>query len=269
MKKICKMLGLNSLYILAYFAIFKSVVYLWYDVLKNNAMLGEWISGNQLGLVVLNDVCAIPIFAVLIYFVKKQSILKVTQVKRINIRNAALSTLTGVGMGIFLVNFLGLTFIKEISKFNELIDYIYNSNLLVFAGFVIIGTFFKEMLFRGLIFNELSKAMPLILAILLDAIIYGALFFNFDPPLTIFGILGNIVVVLVYYSTKTLWAPYIAQATNNICVYFILNVSGDFFEGFRIPALILSTAIIGIALFLLFSKKQNSNLTQDSKSIAN
>ncbi len=269
MKKICKMLGLNLLYILAYFAIFKSVVYLWYNVLKNDAIIGDWISGNQLGLVVLNDICAIPIFAVLIYLVKKQSILKVTQVKHINIRNTALSALTGIGMGIFLVNFLGLTFIKQISNFNELIDYIYNSNLLVFAGFVIIGTFFKEMLFRGLIFNELSKAMPLILAILLDAIIYGALFFNFNPPLTIFGILGNIVVILVYFKTKTLWAPYIAQATNNICVYFILNISGDFFEGFRIPGLILSTAIIGIALFLLYSKEQNKNLMQNSKSLAN
>ncbi len=263
-KKFCKMLGLNLLYIFAYFAIFKSVVYLWYNVLKNNSVIGEWISGNQLGLVVLNDVCAIPIFAVLIYLVKRQNILEVTQVKRINIRSAALSVLTGLGMSIFLVNFLGLSFIKDIPKYNELIEYIYDSNLLVFAGFVIIGTFFKEMLFRGLIFNELSKAMPLFLAVILDAVIYGALFFDLNPPLTIFGILGNIVVILIYYKTKTLWAPYIAQATNNICVYFILNVSGDFFEGFRIPALILSATIIGIALFLLFSKKQNSNLLQDS-----
>ncbi|PYG87827.1 hypothetical protein LY28_01847 [Ruminiclostridium sufflavum DSM 19573] len=268
MKRVCKMLGLNMLYIAAYFAIFKTAVYLWYNILKNNSAIGGWVGENQLGLVVLNDICAIPIFAVLVYLVKKQSILEVAQVKCINVRNAALSVMTGIGMGMFLINFLGLPQIQQISKFDELIEYIYDSNLLVFAGFVIIGTFFKEVLFRGLIFNELSKAMPLFLAIILDAVIYGALFFNFNPPLTIFGILGNVVVILVYYKAETIWAPYIAQATNNICIYFMRNFSGDFFEGLRIPGLILSAAVIGTALFLMYGKKQISDVRKDSESLA-
>lgn len=268
MKKLCKMLGLNVLYILAYFAIFKSVVYLWYNVLANNPMIGEWIKGNQLGLVVANDVFAIPIFVVLVYLVKKQSIFKVTLAKPISLHNVALSVIIGLGMGIFVINTFALPFFKQMPIFNELLQYIYNSNLLVFAGFVIIGTFFKEMLFRGLVFNELSKAMPLFLAIIIQAVIYGALFFNFDPPLTIFGMLGNIVVVLIYIKTKSIWAPYIAQASNNICIYSILNFSGDFFEGYRIPGIILSIVIIGGALFLMYRRKQNTSFLEDGEAVA-
>lgn len=264
MKKYLKMTGYIALYIAAYFAIFQGAIYLWEHVLPGLPAIGPWVKNNRLGLVIFNDILALPLFALLIFGIKKRSILKETLFTPISPGNILLSILIGFGMGIFVVNFFALPFIREIPIFEELLAYMYDAHILTFAGFVLIGTFFKEILFRGLIFRELEKALPLIAAILIHAVLYGALFFYFNIPLTLFAILGNIVVVLAYISTRSIWAAYIAQAANNVCIYLIRNVTGDFFTGLRIPMIIISGILICGALFLMFNKRKEQELETEA-----
>jgi len=265
MKRFFKMLGYVMLYIGVYFAIFSTIKYVWYNVLPQNPTLNDFVYSNPLGIVVFNDVFALPIFAIMVYFVKKKSILKIALFKKTSISNILLSVIIGICMGIFTTSFFALPFCKKIPKFEELISFIYNSGgLIVFIGFVVIGTFFKEILFRGLIFNELRATMPIAIAVLLHAVIYGALFFNFDPALTIFGTLGNIVVVLTYVISGSIWAPYVAQAMNNVCIYIIRNYSGDIFGANKWIPIIISTVIM-IAAFVYMNFLRKAKITKASQ----
>lgn len=266
-KQIFKMLGYLLLYISVYFIIFKSTLFVCENIMASNSLFGIWLKENQLGSIILNDVFALPIFALLVFLFKKESVFKVTHIRKIGIREIATSIVIGLFMGVFLLNFFNLPFALEIPIFNEILEFIYNSGIIAFAGFVLIGTFFKEILFRGLIFNELNKVLPLIMAIFVHALIYGALFFNFNIPLTLFAILGNIVVVLAYYLTGSIWAAYIAQAFNNICVYTIRSLKADLFFGKEIPLLILSVGVLLGALIYLnwLRKSKNEKILTEEK----
>lgn len=268
MKKFFKMLGYVIFYILIYYAIFKPIFFLWCNVLPNNPAISGWIKENPIGIIVFNDVIALPLFSIVVGYVKKQSILKVSLFRKTSLGSIIGSCIIGLGMGVFVIAFFSLPFSKKIPIFEELLAYLYNSSgILAFAGFVFIGTFFKEILFRGLIFNEMRKAIPLTLAIFFDALIYGALFFNFDPALTIFGTLGNIVIALVYVLTGSIWAPYIAQAMNNLCIYAFRHHYIESFPDNKliIPLVISGLTICGVLLWMHFQGRKK--VKQDSPNI--
>ncbi len=257
MNKVLKRLGLIVLYMFLYFLIFQFTLHFCFNILERSSFLGIWLRANRLGSIIVNDLLAFPIFALVVFFIKKKSIFKVSLFSRINYNNILLSIIIGIMMGIFVFNFFGLSFCRNIPVFQELLIDLYNSKIVVFTGFVLIGTFFKEILFRGLIYNELEKTMPLYPAILLHALIYGGLFFAFNVPLTLFSILGNIVFVLVYIYTRSIWSTIIAQIMNNITIYIIQNYVGDIFNNFRIPSIIISVGIIILSLYFI-NRSKNS-----------
>lgn len=257
MRKV-KMVGSVLLYIVVYFLIFTGVSKLWYGPLLNNEVIGSWINDNGIGIIILNDIIAIPAFMLLVYLLKKKSIFVVTKFKKISLSQLLICSLIGICMGVFLTNFFKLSFIQEIPIFEEIMVYLYDTNILMFLGFVFIGTCFKEILFRGLIFNDLQKEMYLVVAILIHAVLYGALFFYFNIPLTLFSILGNIVVVLTYIYTGSIWGAFTAQAFNNFTAYFIRNTNPEMFGSMQILAIAVTVIIMAISLYFL-NKLKSSN----------
>lgn len=104
----------------------------------------------------------------------------------------------------------------------------------------------EEILFRGLIFNELRKNINIWAAIILQALIFGVFHMNLLQGFVTFFI--GIVMGLVYVWVKSIWAPIIIHMVNNsisVIASYFLPASFKF----EMPYVLL---VILIVVFILF-----------------
>ena len=99
----------------------------------------------------------------------------------------------------------------------------------------------EEYLFRGALFEELAKICSNKATIFLTALVFGIYHFNIvQTPNTFFM---GLVLAYVYYKTKSIKAPIIIHATNNILAMAVFLDQGLSPIGITIYAVLL---IIGI-----------------------
>ena len=118
---------------------------------------------------------------------------------------------------------------------------------------------FEEILFRGLIFNELKKTINLVLSIIIQALIFGVFHGNLVQGVYTF-ILGVILSVL-YIWLDSIWAPIICHVTYNfmgtLIFPFLIYAAGKYSIVF-IP---IGTAVIAYGLFSIrnfYTDKDNN-----------
>ena len=252
MKKQLKTIGLVALYVGIFFGIVNVIYALTFDVLYPIKIFSVLIGQNNLVWIILSDAVSIVIFSVLIFFIKKQSILKYCKLTPVKKKTVIVTASLGLAMGIFTIMMCELPFIKlNFPEFEELFKALFDMKwMAVFVVFLFIGTFFREVLFRGLIFNELSQAFHIIIAMLIHALLYGPLFFNLNPPLSIYGFLGAIIFACIFYKYNSLFAVLAAQF---VCIgsECILRKVGYLYKNnynIIIPLIIIS----GISVIVLF-----------------
>ena len=88
---------------------------------------------------------------------------------------------------------------------------------------IVVAPFVEELFFRGFFYRALRTRYAIVVAALIDGLIFGFIHFNFEgadgllilPPLAFLGI----AFCLVYEKTKTLWAPIGMHAFNNTIAF--------------------------------------------------
>lgn len=102
----------------------------------------------------------------------------------------------------------------------------------------------EELLFRGVLFEEINRETSKIMTIFLTAFIFGIYHFNIiQTPNTFFM---GLVLAYLYDKTKSIKAPMIVHATNNIMATIPLIDRGLSIEGLIIYGIFI---IIGIYSF--------------------
>jgi hypothetical protein len=98
-------------------------------------------------------------------------------------------------------------FFNKIGNYKE--DFI-----LVFLSVVIVAPIVEEIIFRGLILNELREGVSLYTAIILEstifAIMHGSIYQGF------YAFLSGIFLSVMFYLTKSIWAPIIIHMSSNL-----------------------------------------------------
>ena len=163
-----------------------------------------------------------------------------------------------VGFGLMLTNFLMKflegTAILESAK--ELMQNAFNARGpvqgIVLIIVIIIGApLVEELLFRGVLFEELSRIVSTKTTIILTALIFGIYHFNIlQTPNTI--IMG-LVLAYVYYKTRSIKAPIIIHATNNL-----LATMPFIDQGFTIKGFVIYIILLAIGLFSLKTLRQKA-----------
>ncbi|MGE5529464.1 MAG: lysostaphin resistance A-like protein [Patescibacteria group bacterium] len=128
-----------------------------------------------------------------------------------------------IGVCGFLVNesFTNLSVIYErYPKFRDFLTFNYEQSTPVvgIAASVLIGPAYEEILFRGAIFNQLREGMPLVAAAVVQAVLYGLLFF--DLPMGIFCFAAAMLYTVVYVRVDSLWAVVLIQVVETSLVLF-------------------------------------------------
>jgi len=88
---------------------------------------------------------------------------------------------------------------------------------------IVVAPFVEELFFRGFFYRALRTRYPIVLAALVDGVIFGLIHFGFDgadgllilPPLAFLGI----IFCLVYEKTKSLWPVVGMHAFNNTIAF--------------------------------------------------
>lgn len=185
--------------------------------------------------------------------VKKQKLLKYTSLDKFNPKCAAICAFFG-----FCVN-VTVMYVMILGKSNEALGNIYAEYvksahsgsvwiMLLFVGFMI--PVFEEMIYRGLIFNQLRENMSIVPAILLQAFLFvvfemivGGAEFNIVE--TAYGFTMAVIFVLFYIWSGSLWTSIFARAFKNLAALIIVAFFNEstFISGRYV---IMAITIIGI-----------------------
>lgn len=122
---------------------------------------------------------------------------------------------------------------------------------LIAAGLMVIcvAPFVEELFFRGFFYRALRTRYPIVLAALVNGVVFGLIHFGFDgadgllilPPLAFLGV----IFCLVYERTGTLWAVIGMHAFNN-AVAFTAQASD--YDGWQVAVVLGPLMLVACAL---------------------
>jgi len=186
---------------------------------------------------IVNNICTLAIYALLMK-ARKRSLPIFCRVKAISTKALLIAPLIGIALGTVIYSVANLPVIREDwPQIYNLVEFVGggSSIALTLLGTVLVGSLFEEVLFRGLILNEVRAVSPVYVAVLVQAVLFGVILM--DPILGGFAALGALVYGLVYWASDSLWASLITHvfSSGTVMVWFQM---GD-----------LSTAVSSSAVF--------------------
>lgn len=158
---------------------------------------------------------ALTAAVMLLYFRIKKSVLKDKYVSiwqmsgfsRIGGTDLAMLTLIGVFAAIAFLSVIRLSFVADAtSDFDDYLNMFMNSDsfVMVIVGVCIVGPLFEEVFFRGILFNLMRRRIPYVVALILQALLYGYAQPNFSIQIT--AVFLALLYGLIYTKVRTVWA---------------------------------------------------------------
>ncbi|MFS1513886.1 CPBP family intramembrane glutamic endopeptidase [Chengkuizengella sp. SCS-71B] len=262
-KKILKMIVLVSVYLATYFIVIFSTEVLFLDIVDFQNVHPFFVDNLGPSFLTLHDLIALPVYFLVLYLIHKKSLFKLSQFVKIQKRTVALSLLLGVCMGAWIMSIIQIPVIRDsYTQFEGLFSFLLTGNFVFVVLFIALHSVYKEIFFRGMIFNQLRNALWLPLAFLITGLIYGYLFFQWDIMLTIYGMLGAIIFNLVYIWYESIWAT-ISVEFSLFMTYFILREM-SYGYGLLSNILLLVSSVAFIATMVILYKQRQSALAREN-----
>lgn len=243
MKRYLKMAGYIAVYLIILFAALRGVQWVVFNVCSKNKALNDFLWSNRTLFAFIISIISVSIYY-FIFRIRNKNLFKVCSFSKISAKNVLAIAMMGFSMSIFTTCFTGIGIIN--STFPQFEGYMKgffesSGSLLLLISMLMILPMFEEIIFRGIIFNELRSNIPIIAAVLVQAVIYGILQFN--PVLGAYAAIGSVIYVLPYIWTKSLWGSILVQ---DACILslFILRRTG-------IKQALAGTGDIGLILLSL------------------
>jgi uncharacterized protein len=229
------------------------------DPVKMQTMIQAMLNHNILYILIGSILVALLIY-MLIFKAKKKHLFRLCNFSAIKISNIGLAILLGAACN------WSLTMVGSITSFCKLFpDHQKIMATLLGGNFVqtilIIGIMvpmFEEILFRGIVFNELRKHISLMAAVIIQGLIFGIYHMNLLQG--IYGTIIGILAALIYIWLNSLWAPIFIHASFNILSVIMSRVGDDqIFYKYGFEILIFSWLILGLSIFLIWKNRIQVN----------
>lgn len=206
--------GYSILYIIVYLTIFKITENLYFMKWGNVMFAGRQLQNNVPLYHLVLDVSVIPAFLLIFILLKRQNLFKAVNFGRVNWKTVGIIAVLTFFVSLFTSAFMKMPWAPKIFPNVAVIltGRLLGQALLQFAIWLPLHAIWKEMLFRGIIYNEFRRVMPLTLALILHATMEGLLFFRFiEFDLVFYAFLSCMIFGLVYAWCNSLWASFLAQ----------------------------------------------------------
>lgn len=273
MKNYIKMISNIFLYIIIYFScrLLTLFTYSYYYAAKNINKFPPYQLQKKIQLLINSNIFIFTTVAallslviyILIFKSMENNLIERCQFKKINFKNFFLNSLIAISLSIFTCS-LTLFFENNINNFMQTAPELSTNidSIWGILSIVIIIPIFKEILFLGLIFNELKKYMNIIFSIIIQGLIFAFPYINI---LQIFcSIVLAIILALVYIRTKSILSPIILHIFYNLFIVFILPWLIIPLLKFSIVFIFVSSIICLISLYGLYKINGDKNIYKAS-----
>ena len=238
--------------------------------LKYSGLETEIFTENLNRMLSTNTLLAIifsAFFSILLYYQlcnnRKKNFIECCTLERISLKDICISALGGFtflfinGYIVGLIRYLGIL-TNYMDSFQEFSNSIYSANIaLLIISVGVVGPIIEEIIFRGLIFNELKANMPTRTVVIVQAVLFGI--FHMRAIQMIYATLLGLFLGVVFVKTKTILAPIILHITYNITSVMVSNYGSDtIFGQYFNYIVVLSCIIVVVILLYLFKNKSNS-----------
>lgn len=194
-----------------------------------------------------------------VIIIKKQVINNKRSLKlkyKLNIKIYLFSVLILIGYNLVYGNSLGIL-IESVDKnswiFKTMSDLMQNS-IVAFISMLLVAPVFEEIIFRGIILEQLSVRYSKMMSVLVSAILFGVFHFNFIQGINAFFL--GIILGTIYIKTDSLMPCILVHFANNLTFYasvYFPSISND---EFSVIQLILGTIILMAAIIVFINKSK-------------
>ena len=197
----------------------------------------EIVKNNIYPLVLIGDIITLILIALILlpsdYGMKDR-----INIKRIPIKEYFNIIILGIGITILLL-FLSSILTKLIPSYNEVANQLATSRGSALQLIITIALIpiYEEIFYRGIIFEYLRKNFNIIVAIVVQALVFGVMHLNLVQGIYTF-ILGIVLALIYMYSESIL---------GNITVHIIFNLLGILI----IPKLLINFPSMSIVLLII------------------
>lgn len=220
----------------------------------------------------------IPVVINLVIFkIRKGNIIEFCRFKAMTLKDTVIVLLVTIAGIIFTLHLINTSFfLKYLPEFDNYVKDAIKGNL--FATFFMAGLLLptcEEILFRGLIFNEMRKGLPVVVVLFLHILIY----MPFQPTVSIavYAYLNFFIYALFFILTDSLWSSIIFEGLGAVGLYATKLLGFDrvirnWGDPYLITVSIVSLILILIGVFSLrkaplkeiFSIKTGVSKTSDN-----
>ncbi len=228
------------------------------------ASLYEIYKNGGMGAVLCITVILSAIFSYVTYwFVFLMRNLKITKV--CNFKKLKLSYIPPaliLGVSICFLNSSLIAWLGKIEFFKYYIQiYQYQNSwlretntILLVLAIAVTAPLIEEIIFRGMIFNELKPIIPAFLIIIIQGLLFGIYHFNIVQ--FIYGSFLGIMFGLVYYWTQNLWIPIILHFSNNImAIIAVKQQEAESASEANIWVFLVSLIITALLCFFFYKRR--------------
>jgi membrane protease YdiL (CAAX protease family) len=186
----------------------------------------------------------------LIYKKRNKSLIEVCNFSKVNFKSVGLAAIIGIAYSLFVRYILFLvskssTFAETYNKYGEMMKWITNYDILNILTVVLIAPVVEEVLFRGMIFNELLQNISLVSSIIIQALLFGLYHMNIIQGL--YAFVMALFLGILYYRFKSLWVPIIFHSAFNA----VGIINSNLFQSIWIFLISIFMLLIG---FILLNK---------------
>lgn len=181
---------------------------------------------------------------------KRRNIYEVCRFKKLS-TNTILVTLAA-GLSFAFTDFLLtplLYYIKpeSLDNYQETMSSLeQGGTLLLIVMVVIVAPLIEEIVFRGLVFDELERKTSISLTILIQGLLFGLIHMNLLQGVS--AAISGVYYALLLIWTGSIWAPILAHGVTNLLA---IITTTEFFQGFTDQYAILSWALIFIVILVV------------------
>lgn len=253
---------------LLYLVIYAAIVMLVNQVLYNwvsHPEVKDWIGANSGIVMIVSNIIVLAIYLPLLHW-QKISLMDLGFVPAHG-RSLLLSAGTGIWLGLFIAAFTHLPWVKAtFPAISDLVAFVAGGSLIIFVlGSLLLGSLLEEWLFRGMLFHTLSQRLSVLWTVLLQAVLFGAVFMN--VTVGVFAALGAIVYGVVRAGSQSLWGSLAAHVCSTGTLYIVLQWAGAWQSGML--GLLTLISGLGIAVHALLLLRGSSNRAVKEQDVSN
>ena len=220
-------------------------------------MMGTQIMNNQFILAVISALITFLIYFLMLRKRKKNlwERCKFNKIKKSYIPIIILATLGFAVLSSAFVALVGDKFTSYSDTSKGLMT-AYNS-IYTMISVTIIIPIFEEILFRGLIFDQLKRGFNVIVAIILQAIIFGL--FHFNPVQTMYTIVLGIILGVIVTWSNSIIGSMIGHITYNIVGILVMPMIVYYVGDYTVIYAIIGSILLIVGLILIYKTYKVSN----------